>query len=54
VITDWTATGTCEAGTPLNERLSGLDAEKRISNYGLEITSLAERPETFLLTAQMI
>lgn len=54
VIADWTATGTGQAGPPLDERFSGVDAEKSLSDYGFEITSLVERPETFLLTAQMV
>lgn len=51
VIADWTATGTGDAGPPLDERFVGSEAEELLSAHGFDVRSLAERPETFLLTA---
>lgn len=50
-IADWTATGDGEAGPPLDERFSGGEAHDALVRHDFEITSFAERRETFLLTA---
>lgn len=50
-IADWTASGVGETGPPLDERFTGRDAQEALMDHGFDVTSLAGRLETFLLTA---
>ncbi|WP_248517821.1 class I SAM-dependent methyltransferase [Salinarchaeum laminariae] len=50
-IVDWTATGTGEAGPPVDERFSAAEATAAIRDHGFGIEHVAERSETFLLVA---
>ncbi|MBZ6496866.1 class I SAM-dependent methyltransferase [Natrinema longum] len=53
VIVDWAATGTGEAGPPVEERYSADEAADALREAGFEIEHEAVRPETFLLIATL-
>ncbi|ELZ09574.1 Methyltransferase type 11 [Natrinema thermotolerans DSM 11552] len=53
VIVDWAATGTGEAGPPVEERYSADEAADALRAAGFEIEHAAVRPETFLLIATL-
>ncbi|WP_435551476.1 class I SAM-dependent methyltransferase [Natrinema sp. CGMCC1.2065] len=53
VIVDWAATGTGEAGPPVEERYSADEAADALREAGFEIEHGAVRPETFLLIATL-
>ncbi|WP_415383447.1 class I SAM-dependent methyltransferase [Halosimplex sp. TS25] len=51
VVVDWSATGTGDAGPPLDERFTATEAADALSDAGFRIEYEAVRPETFLLVA---
>lgn len=52
VVVDWAATGSGEAGPPLDERFSATEAAEALRDSGFRIEHEASRPETFLLVGQ--
>jgi ubiquinone/menaquinone biosynthesis C-methylase UbiE len=50
-IVDWSATGSGDAGPPVEERFSADDATAALREHGFSIEHVAVRPETFLLVA---
>lgn len=50
-IVDWSATGTGEAGPPVEERFDPEEATAALRKQGFSIEHVADRPETFLLVA---
>lgn len=52
VITDWSANGTGEAGPPLDERYTALDARSMLEGVGFDVLTCTERPETLFVTAR--
>jgi ubiquinone/menaquinone biosynthesis C-methylase UbiE len=51
VVVDWAASGSGEAGPPVDERFDAATAAGALRDHGFDVDREAVRPETFLLEA---